>query len=431
MDFVSIMGDYVFELAHGGRGSGKSKGGAFKAMAYQYQYPGALGIVVAPTFDMVRSATMEAVRRVWNEAGFIQGEDYELYTSNNRNEMLLANGGKILFRSTENPERLRGLDAAWFWMDEGGQSPLAAFNNLTLSIRQQGFPHMGWITTTPVGKNHWLYDVFFKNNEVDTAVSHTGATFYTFPARTKDNPFGGEELYNANIDRLGGPTSMLARQELEGEFILMEGLVYPDFTTQYHVVPTTAWPVKKPRYVIAGVDFGWSAPSAILVEGYHPTGEGTGYRFLMDEMYQAKLVEEDLIQLATRLKDKHHIRFFVADSEDPRFIAAMRRAGLRVRAAKKRNTMVYRKAVCTSALLSKIKDGDDEKQGFYVAPHLRHYISEISNYSEREQREGTNPDERPRSFENHLMDAWAYSEMEIQREFMGNNKMSVVKSLIK
>ncbi len=422
-DFVDIEGDHIYLLAHGGRGSGKSRAGAYKTLRYVYRYPGAVGIITAPTFDMVRSATLPSIISVWEEAGFKYGKHFEYNQSTK--EFRVDNGTTLLFRSTEEPEHLRGFNGAFWWMDEATQSPFAAYTNLSLSLRQPGFPHMGWATTTPTTPMHWLFELFFGDERDEQ--ERTGRKFFTFAAPTYDNPYGGKELFDAMVDQLGGIDSPLVRRELLGEFTTLEGLVYPDFSTTYHIKDKKLWPVKAPRYVVAGIDFGWSAPSAIVVEGYTPLNETTGYRVLMDEFYKPKLIEEDLIAIAHLYQDKYKIRWFVADSEDQRFIAALRRSGLSVISAKKtRNTMVYRKALCTSVLNSKIHD----EQAFFVDPRMRHYAKEMLNYSEKPSKEGINPDEKPRNYQNHAINAWEYVEMEIARQFTRRSKIRKVKGII-
>jgi PBSX family phage terminase large subunit len=405
-------------LVHGGRGSGKSEGGALKTMFLMLKYPGIIGIVTAPTMGIAKASTLQAVRNVWNRAGFLEGQDYEFVQ--NRDEFSLPNGSKFFLRSTDDPEHLRGMNAAFFWMDEARDSPFAAYTNLSLSIRQQGFPHMGWITTTPSGKRHWLHQTFWEH-----MAEQTDTIYRTFAAHTLDNPYGGKELYDSNIDLLGGPDAPLARQELCGEFVVMEGLVYPSFDEKIHIVPESEWPDRNPLRVIGGIDFGWSAPSAILAVGFQPNqkesskrGEPKGTYYLMDEFYGSHLTEGDIAFAAHDFMDKYGIRSFACDSAEPRVIKALRSEGVPAYGVNKHNTMAFKIAACNSVLNAKDPDG---KQLFYASPKMVHWAREMGNYVYKADRQNSNPMEMPRELEDHAIDAWGYATIEIMRMFAGKN----------
>lgn len=414
-----IEGKWIL-LAHGGRGSGKSMGGAFKAALYGLLFPGARITVTAPTYRMLADYTLEALFEVFGILGLKPRVHYE-YIKNEKIVNLLSTGSKYFLISTDNPEVARGGNLAAFWMDEARESPYTAFTNLSLSLRQGGYPHMGWITTTPVGRLQWIYDTFFTKKR-------EGFNSLTFAAPTRENPFplpdgmtpdealaagkgGGQLLYEANVELLGGANSPLARQELGGEFVVAEGLVFPQFRPDYHVKPVVAWPIK-PRYVLAGIDFGWSAETAILVEGYTPIDTQRGYRFLMNEFYETHVTQHELVEVCKLIMKKYNASLFPCDSADPQAISFLRANGIPAYGVKKRNTVVFRKAICSAALLP------GEEQLFFVAPHLKDWRIEIENYTESPEREGVNPSEKPRQLHDHMMDAWGYAELAIERFYV-------------
>src|SRR6185436_3861757 len=93
----------------GGIGSGKSYAGAAKAMVQHLARPG-LGLVIAPTYPMLRDATWRTALEVW--APVLAAA----YKSEMR--LVLRTGHEVLFRSADDPDRLRGPNCAWAWMDE-------------------------------------------------------------------------------------------------------------------------------------------------------------------------------------------------------------------------------------------------------------------------------------------------------------------------
>src|SRR5690242_19078443 len=107
-DFVQDLHRYAALV--GGVGSGKTMAGAAKAEVQELATPG-LGLVVAPTFAMQRDATWRTALEVW--APLVAA----VYRAEMRLE--LRTGAEVLFRSADNPDRLRGPNCRWAWIDEG------------------------------------------------------------------------------------------------------------------------------------------------------------------------------------------------------------------------------------------------------------------------------------------------------------------------
>lgn len=184
----------------GGVGAGKSYAGAAKAFIQRLGVPG-LGLVTAPTYPMLRDATWRTALEVW--APLIRGV--------NRNEMLMLmrSGAEVIFRSTDDPERLRGPNCSWAWMDEGSLSSRDAFPIIIGRLRQGGQVGACWVTFTPKGFDNWTYETFVANATADTAL---------FTAATRSNPFLSPD-FEASLRAQYG--SEYARQELGGEFVAL------------------------------------------------------------------------------------------------------------------------------------------------------------------------------------------------------------------
>lgn len=413
--------DYFYLLAHGGRGSGKSKGGAIRGVTYAVSWPGSLGIVTAPTYNLLHDSTVPVLFETLEQFGLVPEIGY---TYNRTREEVVLPGfrSKILLRTTEKPERLRGMNAAWFWMDEPRDSPLLAFQNLQATLRQQGYPHQGWCTTTPVGKRHWTYGVFYREkasmegylDHLNITADAGSARYVAYPARTRENPFGGQQLYD-QLAATYGPDSLFSKQELEGDFVLMEGLVYSGWNPAKHVKPRSEWPSQPSQIsrIIAGVDFGFRNPSAIVVEGLDKANR----RYLIHEFYQSGLSESELVMEAAKIGQRFKVQLFICDSADPGWIKALRRGGLPARAVKKKtigspNNPSSGIAMCSLALR---REDPVYGQMFYVDPGCENFRREIESYVWDEARLDLNPREVPRKFGDHLMDAWRYAETTIGR----------------
>ena len=190
-----------FRLFTGGVGSGKTFAGALQTFAMP---AGSRGMVVAPTYPMLKDASL----KTWREMG--DAVTVEL----NQSEMraTLVNGTEILFRSADKPDRLRGANLGWVWIDEGAYCKRETWDVLLGRIRLQ--PGRVWVTTTPRGQN-WLYDVFGPENRTP---EHK-----LVRAATTENPHLPQHYINALRERY---TSEQALQEMEGEFIDVSGAIF-------------------------------------------------------------------------------------------------------------------------------------------------------------------------------------------------------------
>jgi len=234
--------EFVFSKASfpamiGGVGSGKTEGGSTKCLYVAGEYPGSLGMVTAPTFAMLRDATLRTIMKV------IPEDLYEFTKSDMR--ISLKNGSEILLRSTDDPEHLRGPNLAYFYMDEAAQSPHDAFKILQGRLRQPGMPHQGWITTTPKGFN-WVYQEFAKDHRDEYELHQVSS---------RDNPY----LPTAFIETLEESyTDEFAMQEIEGRFVIIGGNIFFD-RTRLEEMPDE---VSEPRETrLGGVIKIWKKPT--------------------------------------------------------------------------------------------------------------------------------------------------------------------------
>ncbi|MCL5746524.1 MAG: hypothetical protein M1541_21765, partial [Acidobacteria bacterium] len=94
-------------------GSGKSQALCQEAIKLSYLNAGRLGLLGAPTYPMLRDATLTAFLEILGQSSI----PYDL----NKAENVLTlkdTGSRILFRSLDEFERLRGTNLAWFGVDE-------------------------------------------------------------------------------------------------------------------------------------------------------------------------------------------------------------------------------------------------------------------------------------------------------------------------
>lgn len=183
-----------FRLFIGGVGSGKTRAGCVEILR---QPAGSVGMVVAPTYPMLRDATFRTFIELAQRGGVL--------ASFNKAEMLatLIDGKRVLFRSGDDPDRLRGPNLGWFYLDEAALMNADIWPIMIGRLRER--PGRAWATSTPRGFN-WLYETFHRD----------GSDYSITRSSTRDNnylPDGFLRSLEQSYD-----TQWLA-QEIEGEFL--------------------------------------------------------------------------------------------------------------------------------------------------------------------------------------------------------------------
>ena len=240
-DFVADDHRYVLFL--GGIGSGKTTGGAIRSL--RFLHPGSLGLVIAPTFRMLRDSTWRTSLEIWRGLGIA-----EQVFRGDELSVRFANGAEALFRSAEDPERLRGPNASWCWIDEGALCHPDTWPIAIGRLRQQGRAGSAWVTTTPKPHNvarggvNWTRRVFVSEATDETAC---------YTAATASNPF----LPHAYVVSLRSQyTHRQARQELDAEYLLDT----PGALFTYDMIRRQAAPADQARCVVAVDPSGGSDP---------------------------------------------------------------------------------------------------------------------------------------------------------------------------
>lgn len=211
-----------FKGYSGSIGSGKSQALCQEAIRLSYLNSGLTGLLGAPTYPMLRDATLMALLSILDECEL----PYEL----NRSEMLLRmkdTGSKILLRSVDEFERLRGTNLAWFGVDELSYAPEQAWLRLEGRLRDPKASRLcGFGVWTPKGRD-WVYQRFFESppGVYDVTVARPFENRYILDAI----PDFYERLRNSYDERF-------YRQEVLGEYLAVESnRVYHEFSREAHV----------------------------------------------------------------------------------------------------------------------------------------------------------------------------------------------------
>jgi predicted phage terminase large subunit-like protein len=201
-----------------GVGAGKTMAGIIRtALNMEEWNPGEMGAIVAPTTTMIKDVIINEMR----ELGLL--DHYEYKSSYSDEPGLHApNGSRALILSADNRrtiERLRGLNLAWWWMDEESIIEPRAREILMQRLRTGKYRN-GYITTTPKGKNH-TYDFFVGKQDTEQYAHGEGAIYEAddrlaiTSVPSWANPHTPEDYHEA----MGDLPEEIRAQEVEGNFV--------------------------------------------------------------------------------------------------------------------------------------------------------------------------------------------------------------------
>jgi phage terminase large subunit-like protein len=296
-------------LFRGGIGSGKTFCGAVRALGATQGYIGGQpviqtpnwGMVTAPTYSMLEDGPIQTFMALAGD--FI--EDY----NDSKKRARMRNGSVVLFRSTEHIDRRRGSNLSWWWGDEAAMYRPGVWKTMIGRLREGGKRGWRWLTTTPKGRD-WLWQKFEGAPGKESAM---------VTAASWENPFLEEDVIRDWMLEYGNTD--FALQELWGQFIAHQGLIYSMFRDDVHV--TTQVQGYYPT-VEAGVDWGFRNPGVILVGGV--TNDG-GVDIVHEEYKRQRDIDE-WVRVAVDLRERYGIGRFWCDPSRPDYLEAFNAAGL-------------------------------------------------------------------------------------------------------
>ena len=230
--FVTSLARYV--ALFGGIGSGKTAAGVFAAIKKVEQ--GEPGIAVGCDFPHFTRSLWPEMRKWIPWSRVTNGHLNHPNTQQKILKIQTTHGiVPIYYGGIDNPASWAGPSVNWFLLDEARRKKTRqAFDVLAGRIRIGNNPQ-GYITTTPrarlKGSRHWLSTIFEKAEfpeSVKQIFAAQGQKLVEyFVAKTEDNADNLDSLYFASLQGLY--TGRYARQQLGGEFITFEGLVFENF----------------------------------------------------------------------------------------------------------------------------------------------------------------------------------------------------------
>ena len=203
-------------------GSGKSQALCHEAIKLSYINSGRVGLIGAPTYPMLRDATLAALFDILN-TNFIPYE----YSKGDNVLTMTDTESRVLCRSIDEFERLRGTNLAWFGLDELTYSPEAAWLVLEGRLRDPKAKRLcGFAVWTPKGYD-WVYRKF---------ISEPRPSYHTVIAQPFENRHLLDQIPDFYELLKSSYDDSFFQQEVLGKYLNVQaGLVYHAFSRLDHV----------------------------------------------------------------------------------------------------------------------------------------------------------------------------------------------------
>lgn len=398
-----IQSGALFKRFQGGQGSGKTLAGVFEVRRYVKRHPWSIFFCTEPTYPMVRDILQVEFDRQLHESG----EASSVVWRGSENKYVWSNGSQVWLRQCDQFERLRGPSVAAVWMDEAAQCPLQAYQILTARLRQPGYPHMFMFTGTPRGRN-WLHWLFTPGPRPDGVPGYIGDApgledeVESFQCSALDNPHLDPNT-KESLRAAYASGSYAFRQEVGGETVIAEGLVYSEFDHDKHVCYPVDESGKQLRFVrvLGGIDWGWAEPGVAVVLGMDVQSN----LWLLDAVYRERKAIEWWALQCKRLMKKWAVETWYCDPSRPEHIATLRTHD--VPATKANNSVIAGINVLASRIAS---------DQFFVSPKCTHFVTEVGSFSWRQHGGMYLTDQNPEDGNDHVMDATRYVVMAFSRK---------------
>lgn len=199
-----------------------SAAGSQKAMEKISQ--GLDGAVINPIFSDFKTST-------WPE--FKEWIDWSMVVPSQRHRksdawqphqpftMVFLNGAKVYCKGLKDPKSARGANINWLWYDEAASDDSGLSWKIAVASVRVGKDPQAWATTTPKGKEHWVYKFFIDREIPQEAVdllSNDGRILIeTFRGSITDNKSNVDAGFYASIVS-AFPSGWLRAQEVDGDF---------------------------------------------------------------------------------------------------------------------------------------------------------------------------------------------------------------------
>lgn len=337
---------------------------------------------IAPTY---RQGKMIAWKMLKNKAEELPEElvhkinESELYVK-------IGNDCQISIKGADKPDSLRGVGLGGVVLDEYADMKPNVFSEI---IRPTLIDSGGWAVFigTPRGFNHF-YDLYMEAQNKEDWDS------FRFP--TYENPYVPDEEVDKEKEQMNADQFA---QEYLAKFRKRQGLVYPEFERETHVVGSDedrGTIIEK----IGALDFGYTNPAAFLVIYKNEMGE----YYVEKEWYRTGKTNAEIGEYIKSDVEGKGISYIYPDPAEPDRIDELNTIGVPTREVNKGSGSV-------EAGINKVRNLLKSKK-LYVDESCKNLISEFETYHYPEDKDtklNKEAYEKPVKEDDHGMDAVRYA----------------------
>ncbi len=351
-------------LLVGGAGSSKSYSTAQWILSKAYNEPNKRFLITRKTLPSLRITAFKLITDLLRE--------YNLPHNLNKSELIitLQNGTELLFKSLDEPEKIKSAEFNYIWIEEATEINIDDFRQLNLRLRRTNTViNQMFLTCNPISKLNWIYTELIEGKRED--IAYHQSTY-------KDNPFLTKE-YIDQLEDLIHQDQNYYKIYCLGEWGVLTNIIY----SNYKHVDNTPDNLDETFY---GLDFGFNNPSALIEINMKDT-----VPYVRELLYESKLTNQDLINRLKHLIPPGSLIY--ADSAEPARIEEICNAGY----------------VCMPSD-KEVTDGIDfvKRHPLHITRDSINTLKEIGGYKYKEDKDGHVLDE-PVKFNDHAMDALRYA----------------------
>lgn len=408
--------DFVYSdapeiLSSGAFGTGKTRGLCYRAVRLASHPSARVGLCRLTHTALKRTTLATLLEPDGDLPPVLEPGSYTRRKAPGEEEIRLTNGGRILPFGCEDPVTIASLQLTDCCIDEGIELEEKHWDMLIGRCRviytlPDGTRNVNTLATAtnPGAPGHFLHKKFIElTEEQRKAVGR-----HLIRTKTTDNWHLDPSYYQ----RLSRFTGAALRRYMHGEWCAHEGAIYPMFAEGVHVLHR---PGPWVRFV-AGVDYGFSHPSALRVQGL----DGTGSSHVVAELYETDKTPDEFADACQAATTVYSPITFVVDPSAPALIKALRQRGLHAIAGNSNPGMVLGGIGMVQNALTPDPENNGQPR-LTFEPSCARGTDEYLSYHWKE---GALK-EQPEKKDDHACDADRYAVMYIQRG-AGTRRLRVV-----
>lgn len=201
--------DYKTYLSFGGYGSGKSYSTVVKIVLKLMQEK-RTALVVRNVFETIKESCFSLFKEVIESMGMLSDitsmrsgkkSDGKIIVVQSPMEIRFPNGSRVIFKGMDNPEKIKSINnVSIVWVEECSEITQAAYMELLGRVRSSQHTIHFILTTNPVGKWNWVYNMFFVRTDEEGNETIIQDENEVYRRRTLVNPSNGVYYHHSTVD---------------------------------------------------------------------------------------------------------------------------------------------------------------------------------------------------------------------------------------